>query len=381
MQRLGLLGVAVVLPLLHAEQALGCGPTLEFAELVLPEFGAMAVPTDAAFFVASSSAVRWVTLRPVEPGATSSDSGSSIEAALTCYDAPGGTLCVGKPTQELAPNTLYEWSAATEAEDTPELDVRIASQRFSTSGGRAPTGRPKVRASVSKYEVFDEPDECSISAFVVVQLVGEELTGPVVVGAAGITPNYDTPLVVLTPGAFEQSLTIYDPPECFTLEVFDVTGKRDEVGEICPERAASGGAGPGPQPAPSESQDEPATTIDVDAAPGASGGETSDQGIAAATNDVGQPDAERNAIVARSDSGCALTNPSDRGAWFAVFGLMALGASTAWRRRGAGAQKRCIAAHGCKIVTRPGLRNRSLPVSPGQPQHVEKCKRGRIESL
>jgi len=38
-------------------------------------------------------------------------------------------------------------------------------------------------------------------------------------------------------------------------------------------------------------------------------------------------------------------------------------------------------AHGSTIATRSGLRNRTLPVSPGQPQQVEKRRRGRMSSV
>lgn len=380
MRRFACVGAVAAFHLFHGDVAWGCGATPEVVNQFLPADDATNVPMDAALFVAANFSVPTaIVLRRVndgapsspapsgeaqpsearpsdarpgpapafDAGAASSDAGvvaevNEVEVAFSCHDAPGHHLCVGKPASPLAANTTYEWSVIT-SDNNSSATVRVTpSQRFTTGENPADVTEQGLQADVVAH-VYGAPYQgCPTGGVppdvrkVTVQVTGAQLKGPLVVKAPLGVWGWG---FVLTPEASAQSLVLDEPPECFAIEAFDVTGKHGETDEICPEALLPVVGSPEvTEPAP------PSASTSVTSTSTATAETTTLEATTAAEEpaETSEPSSEEPSVGVRhngvdeaTDSGACALSPKGRDATspFAVFGLLALGAMTAWRRR------------------------------------------------
>lgn len=369
MRWLAWIGTVVVFHLSHAEVAWGCGATLDRVEQFLPASDATDVPLDAALFVAANFSmptamvVRQVldepsgdALLPLAPssevapqdgGAAASDAATApevndVEVTLTCYDAAGDHLCVGKPTFLLAANSTYEWSVITQDENSSAMIRTTLPQRFTTGNQVARLTGQSLRADVTEHVYGEAYSPCGPGAIsdtrkVTVGLTGVELDSPLVVKAPlGMWQSWG---VVLTPEENKRALVLDEPPECFVVEAFDVTGNVVETSEICPERILPVVVSPEViEPAPSAASTSDVTlttpTIYDTSTSGATQADNAETASEPAPDDPAAG-VRHNAVESNTDSGtCAVTSRPRRATpILPLFGLVALGAAAAWRRR------------------------------------------------
>lgn len=366
MRRLVLVGALLSVQLFH-EVALGCGSTPDVVDRYLPAPDATGVSLDAALFVSTNySLPTAMTLRrasdeggstsapvtndlgardgggvvnAVEAGAIEADvvEPQQIDVSLTCYAAGGGNFCVGKPTTALSPSTTYDWIVSTPRPGQEGSDRFTDPQRFTTSGEVAEGAEQGLAVAVVKHEYVTVFSPCGGNSSVVrqvsVELTGTGLTGPLLVRA----PWSQWP-TILTPDAPEQTAVFSDPAECFTLETFDEVGKRGTTEEICPEELLPVAGSPEllvPAPPPTAPTEVTLTTPVIydtaDSGPATDGDELE----ATSEPSPGDPSAgvRHNAVEGGDSGACAVSPPKREAPSLGMFGLMALGAVAAWRRR------------------------------------------------
>jgi hypothetical protein len=315
--------LVAVFHLYHTQDASACGSTPALLSALLPESDAAGVDTNAVLIASNNDGAVVFTLRRMPlPGegemntAPAVDGGAHKEAPLpldsasvtlqtTCYPAFSGNLCVATPTEPLLPNSIYEWSVAATVEGQDEPTAPSEQWRlFVTSDGAMPHAPSTVTAAVVKY-IKDEGNPCGITSSVNLALEGTGLVGPVVVNVKGLTPSYVTEPKVLSPDSPQQELTLYSPPECFTLELFDGVGIRQELEEICLEAAE-----PEVNPVVEEPEAAPPDQAPTQVAPTMAPSETAEpvppvDSDADDADDQEHADAKKHGIEPTSNAGCA----------------------------------------------------------------------------
>jgi hypothetical protein len=243
-KRWQILGVIVVSHQAYAADVQACGPTPPILTAQLPLADARGVPLDAALITSTNWGLTTSTLRKVdadEAGGMTADAGvdggqPNIELSRVCYETPErGSVCVAKPARELEPETTYEWSAALDprAGIDPDYVGPTALRRFTTSRARHTESETALDVKVLTHDAHTAaPCGPTVSANL---RIDAALSSPVVVNVAGFTPSYVMDARVLTPQAPSLEFLLYGPPDCITLEAFDVTGVRTELNTLCLE--------------------------------------------------------------------------------------------------------------------------------------------------
>ncbi len=246
---------------LHAPSAIACGPVGADVRALLPVESATEVPVNAAL-IASATLVTDVafTLRKVATPNVVSDAGSEeapLEVECVATEAVGtsnGAVCVARG--ELEPDTEYEWSAAllvSEEEEVQQIPSGDAWHSFRTGKERVDAGVPDLEAVLVQNErILNSP--CGDTSSATVEFDGSTLTQPVVANFRGFTPGYVMHAVAVEPGANSEML-LWNMPDCAVIDVFDVTGERSELRQMCFDEElppAGGEAAPTDPDAPQE---------------------------------------------------------------------------------------------------------------------------------
>lgn len=259
--------------------AQACGPTPDLVEGLLPESGAKNVPLNAALIAASNFDQLELQLFLLsESGEQGSDAGlvapgdagtlalgdaaaSTVEVELEkeCYAGLGGELCVGKPIAQLKPRSAYRWVATARRSSAPDLlPTELAGTfRTGTTLHSASLSASDISVKITEHKEFDEPNTCGTKISTTFALSSSTIEAPAVVNFAGLTPNGVFMPVLLGDGArVEVGMT--DAPRCVTPEVFDLTGARTTLPELC-RTEGNPPDGPGKNdPGKSGDKDEPA---------------------------------------------------------------------------------------------------------------------------
>jgi MYXO-CTERM domain-containing protein len=247
--------LAVLFHCAYAWDAAACGPTPLLLSTLLPEARARDVPVDAALIASSNGTQPTFQLREVASDeAAELDAGdAAVPLETECFDGNGGAVCVARPVKPLEPLTTYEWSALTFALGNPDHTLTEPSswQTFTTAAAPVDATLPDIAVRVVEHLIVSM-SPCVDGRLVKLEFSSEGVT-PVVLNIEGLTPEYVTQAVALTATSNPTQMTLYDAPECFTIETYDAKGTRAPLRELCPEAQL-----PATVPAPTEPAGVPA---------------------------------------------------------------------------------------------------------------------------
>lgn len=257
MLRSALLLGFIVFHQLHARPALACGATPDQIVPLLPAKEAVDVPVNAALFASANLRSTMHFELSELAGGDEDGGGPVVPVPLTveCEPGGGGALCLARPEEPLKPRTQYSWMVRGEMPDGG-ADSAERWQSFETGEARAEVPSPEVSVSVARNVRF-ESHPCGSDRVVGLKLENQG-SAPAVTTVPGVTPGYVTHALALGPHDPDADWSLYGPPACFEVLVYDETGASQRLPEICPDEVLP--------PSWYETEEETGSVVDAGAA-------------------------------------------------------------------------------------------------------------------
>lgn len=217
---------------LASSQAEACGATPPMHNALVPLPDAENVPLDAVLIASGNftgSSLEFHLREAVASlSGTEGEVGFLVELPVdvACHTVPGGALCIARPRGLLAPHTRYEWLSTPDS--APWQSFTTSDRVHSERSPRA----LEVAVKVTSHMRFRH-HPCGATSSATLHFDAVELDSPYVVNISGFTPSYVMLAQSLTPSEPALDFMLSSPPACVTPELFDVTGARIALPELC----------------------------------------------------------------------------------------------------------------------------------------------------